>query len=207
MSTITLNLSTSPYGRQLYKTGIFEFMPGKTVLIGRNGAGKTTVLNLVEEYCKNNQIPYFKFDNYTKGGSTALQDYLFHGDFEGFVGGALHSEGEQIYNNLCNQSRKIGNFIRQHSDSKQIFILFDALDSGFDLDGFKQVNNLCDLILKDNSSIDVYLLISANNYGMVEGNPCYDVRSNQYVEICCYDDFKAFILKQYEDERSKTGKI
>lgn len=206
MNNITLKLSIAPWGRQLYKTGVFEFHTGKTVLVGRNGSGKSTVLQLIVDYCKDNNIPCFRYDNYNDGGDSAMQHYLINGQVDFFAGSAFHSEGEQIYNNICAKMRDIGAFIRRHQDAQQVFILFDALDSGFDADGFIQIDRICELVQNDNPKMAIYILLTANNYGLVEGSSCYDVKRNEYIEFKSYEDYKSFILGQYEEERKEEEK-
>ena len=77
-----------PYGEgfNICKKREIEIEPGLTVLVGCNGAGKTTMLHNVAEELKNENIPVFQFDNTRDGGlysideSIATRELFFRGD-------------------------------------------------------------------------------------------------------------------------------
>lgn len=194
--------SKNPYGdkHDLFRTSRVEFQKGATILVGRNGAGKTTMLRYIQEHCKTKNIPFFLWDNYTEGGDHMKSLYLFEDDLQGLAQTMMASEGEQIAFNLGRQAKKIGIFRRDNLQSESIVILMDAVDSGLDAYNIKTVQEFINLILKDTPTQDVYIIMSANNYALVRNMPCLDVQSGQYVTFASYEDYEQFVSKQYEEE-------
>ena len=194
--------SKNPYDdkRDLFKTSKVEFHKGVTILVGRNGAGKTTMLHYIQEHCKAKHIPFFLWDNYTEGGDHMKSRYLFEDDIQGLAQTMTSSEGEQIAFNLGRQAKKIGIFRRDNLQRESIVILMDAVDSGLDAYNIKTVQEFLGLILKDTPTQDVYIIMSANNYALVRNMPCLDVRSGQYITFASYEEYEQFVSKQYEEE-------
>lgn len=44
---------------ELFKTDSVEIYPGVTALVGCNGSGKSTMAQIIKEYCKTNDIKVF----------------------------------------------------------------------------------------------------------------------------------------------------
>ena len=120
-----------------------------------------------------------------------------------FANLAFHSEGEQIFYNLGLQIRKIAKFLEDHKD-KETFILLDAIDSGFDIDGIIQLKSIEKQILETNPNAKV--LIAANNFELMYDKPCIDARTGEFVDLSTYDKFKSYILKQYASARKGSNK-
>ena len=197
---LNIKIKTNPYGKKIYKKASCIIEPGISVLVGRNGAGKTTFLRMVKEQCKKNGIKTFCYDNYKEGGDKATQRYGYDENISALARALFISEGEQIFYNLGEKIRDIGKFVKDNANEKTIVILLDALDSGLDCDGVEQVKKIFNFIINDFSG-DLYILISANNYGLVEGSKCFDVQNCEYIDLKDYTDFKEFILNQYIQER------
>ena len=187
----------------LYQNPNFSFNTGVTILLGRNGAGKTTLLKGIQDHCKTNCIPCFYYDNYTQGGSTAKSEYGFLGDFDSLCNTIFHSEGEQLYYNFCKQVSKIGGFCKKHENDKVLVICLDALDSGLDCEGIHQLLDCFNLIISDNKDKEVYIIIAANNYGLIRNQTCLDVKTGKTKIFNTYEDFENFILNIYKEERNK----
>lgn len=196
---INIDIIQNPYTKkELYKKNKVSFKNGVTILVGRNGIGKSTLLHQIKSFCDNNNIKNYSYDNYREGGQNAHSYYAFKEDFTSLANTLFHSEGEQIYYNLGQNISRIGNFIKNNKEEKQLFILLDALDSGLDCEGFVQINNLFKIMQNDFDG-ELYIILSANNYGLVEGNNCFDVEKCEYINIKCYNDFKNIILAQYKN--------
>ena len=93
--------------RQIYKRGSVDIETGPTVLIGCNGSRKTTMLHIIKEKLKSEEIPLIFFDNLSDGGSTSLNKALFNNNLEMLANMAISSEGELIN---INGTQEIGTF-------------------------------------------------------------------------------------------------
>lgn len=201
---------------------------GLTVLVGCNGAGKTTLLHNIKEEMKKQNIPCNLYDNLRDGGSNSLSEAFFNENIE--LGASLWtaSEGEAIKINFGNSSTKIREFLktgfynsksnrfaRLFSDKKepeevgkQRVLLFDAVDSGLSVDSIVEVKEVFDLILEDAKQlgIDVYIIISANEYELARGSNCFDVNEGKYLKFKDYEDYRKFIIKSRKTKEKRIEK-
>lgn len=192
----------------LYKTGTIRLNEGFTVVIGRNGCGKTTFCRTLKDFCNKNDIPCYSYDNYHDGGSTAMQVYLGMEDFESLVSTAFHSEGEQIYYNLGMQIKQIGSFIKKYRESKQLVVVLDTLDSGFDVEGISELKHLTGVMIDDckKHGIELYIVITANNYALIHKSNCIDIKTGEYHYFDNYEAYEKFIMNQYKKDRQAEAR-
>ena len=87
----------------------------------------------------------------------------------------------------------LGNFIRKNKDEEYIFVLIDAIDSGLSIDNIEEVKNLLNIV-KNDCGDNLYIVVSANNYSLVEGEKCIDVKNNKEIMFSDYLEYKKFIL-------------
>jgi predicted ATPase len=187
--------------KPLYKKGTVELNTGVTVLVGKNGSGKTTFLIQLKQFLNKNKIPYLSYDNMFDGGSNAasalMEGISYFKDTENRAGvfalKCFSSEGQNIIINLNEFARTVGSFIRKNSDKESIFILFDAVDSGLSIDNIIEVKEFLKTIADD--APNAYIIISANSFEMSRDVRCYDVRNSRYIEFFDYEDYKDFIVK------------
>ena len=214
-----IDIQTTPYDNcdRLYSKKKYQFKPGVTVLVGCNGTGKTTLLNIIKEHTRKIKVPCIMYDNLHDGGHTAKSAALFHRQFEMAATLMCSSEGEQISMNVANMASKIGAFVRQHRGKPEMWILFDAIDSGLSVDNIVEVKQeLFNTILQDNGNTDVYIIVSANEYEMCRDEQCFAVSTGDYIKFVSYDHYRDFILasrknkdqryQRAEQKRSKRGK-
>lgn len=200
----------------LYNKCTHTFNRGLTVLVGCNGAGKSTTIMQIKEKLVADDRPVFRFDNVMNGGSS-----LYQGLLEGYHPGgvralstlACSSEGEKIQQNMAIKAKNgLKKAIEKANESgdKELFLLFDAVDSGASIDNIIEMKDFFKLIIqdqKDRNDIDVFVIVSANSYEMANGEACYDIAHNKYVTFKNYDDYKKFILKSRKFKERRLDKF
>lgn len=225
----TIKVWRDPYdqGWNTTRARQIELKPGLTVLVGCNGSGKTTLLNNIEQQIKQEKLPLYVWDNLHDGGSNAMGKFSFHGDFSAMADVMCASEGEAILRNIGYESVKYRKFIltgkmknenpfvdllgekEELPVTNKRFMLFDAADSGLSVDLVAELKNLFNLMLEDakNSNIELYIIVTCNEFELPKGETCINVASGRYVNIRTYNDFKQVIMhtrkmknRRYEDE-------
>ena len=189
----------------IYNKKNIEFEEGLTVLVGCNGSGKSTLLHQIKDLCKKQDIPCYYFDNLTEGGSGAREKAGLYGDVDFLAKSLCSSEGENINLNITNCASKIGNFVRKNKNSKKLFILMDAVDSGLSIDYVIELKeDLFKVILQDTliKGIETYIIVSANEYEMARNEKCFLIPDMTYKTFKNYDEYRDFII----ESRNKKNK-
>ena len=203
-------INTNPFDdkKPLYRRKNIEFKVGVTVLVGCNGSGKTTLLRQLARTLDNKDLLYVKYNNLTDGGSNTRSKAVCYGNMELLVASMCSSEGENIAMNLSNvarQIRQLSNTCHKHN-LKQLFVLIDAIDSGMSIDTIEDVKKyLFTPVLEDNDDLEVYIIVSANDYTMAKGEQCFDVYTGNYRRFKDYDDYRNFIIKSKERKDKRYG--
>lgn len=203
--------------------------PGLTVLVGCNGAGKTTLLCNIRDEMKRQNIPCHFHNNLNEGGSNAVSEAFYFGNISLGAGLWSSSEGEAIKINFGVMSAKIKRFLedgffdtrknrmaeifREKDEEKKSVcnkrvLLFDAVDSGLSVDSVVEIKSVFDLILQDAKAlgVEVYLVISANEYELARGERCFDVNDGKYLEFADYEAYRYYILKSREKKEKRIQK-
>lgn len=178
----------------LYKKHTFEFEEGITCLIGKNGSGKSTLLNIIKE-----ETDCYYYDNEISEKHNASK-FGFYGDYGKLALSFISSEGQNIRNNFEYIIPKIGEYIRKciKNKTKQSIILLDGLDSGISLDYIVLLKkDLFPLIIEDckKNNVEVYIILSANNYELCNGEDCIRVSDAKHFKFKNYDEFRKIYLK------------
>lgn len=220
-----------PYDRGFSTTRLkeIEIEEGLTVLVGCNGAGKSTLLKNIEDTLKQEKIPCFHYDN----RSNDIK-YKHQFDFEYFSTSLASSEGENISINLNYVVKELRNFIdsgstaeddevsrlaqifghdlEQPTESNQRWLLLDAVDSGYSIDRIIELKKFFHFLIADcnKKNISLYIIVSANEFELVDQSRCFDVIGGKYITFKDYADFKKFILhsrdlKQRREERAASS--
>ena len=200
----TFDVTREPYeeGTKLFAKSKITVKPGVTVLVGCNGAGKTTLLRQIKEQLKKAGDPFVEFDNKTDGGRNAMNGYLWQNRMESLMTMACSSEGEQIMIVLGDQARNIGALSRSNRD-KDIYILFDAVDSGFSIDNICELKEmLFETVMEDHPG-NVYIICTANSYEMARGEDCIDVIGCKHFRFKDYEEYRTFILETKEKKEKR----
>lgn len=210
---------------------------GLTVLVGCNGAGKTTLLHNIESELKRSKIPIISFNNLSDGGHNAVSSAAFNTDWSAMALMSTSSEGENIGINLSRWIQGVRHFIangfypaltkedrfvdifrdkdevaKEHEllqRHQERWILLDAADSGYSIDNVIELKDVFNLIIEDAKTFDkeVYIVISANEYELANGEQCFDVNSGKYLTFKDYEDYKKFILKSREKKNKRYEKL
>ena len=191
----------------LYYKNAAVFEPGVTVLIGCNGCGKTTMIKQIEKQLEKDKIPYAIYDNIRDGGHNARERAGFYGDMEFIASSICSSEGENIVMNMINMARRMGALAKKNPEAKELWFLFDAVDSGLSIDNVLDIKEyLFKTVLDNNKDRDVYIIISANAYEMCRGEKCFDTYLCKYVNINSYEEYRDFIIKSREKKDKREEK-
>lgn len=186
---------------KIFKKNKIKIDTGLTVLVGCNGAGKTTMLNQIKDMLDRENIPVLFHNNMTNGERDLKSKAAFYGDFEMVARLMSSSEGENIVNVLGEVARKMGDLSRKNPKAKELWFLFDSIDSGLSIDNvieFKE--QLIPVVLENNKDKDIYFVVSTNGYEFARGENCLDVISGEYVKFACYEEYRRFILKSKEQK-------
>lgn len=200
-------IPTDPYdeGVRLYSRKDISFKPGLTALIGCNGSGKSTLLMLLQDQLrKDPDILVMKYDDRYDGGHNLMEKMGFYDDLAGLMAMMTSSEGERIYQGV---GQFIGSIRRQvhKNHPKELWILLDAVGSGLSIDKIDELKELADIIVEDNTGIDVYYVISTNEYEFAAGTDCIDVTTFKHMTFSDYTVYRSYILEtaMKKDKRFK----
>lgn len=201
----TFKFDKNPYNEEtnIYSSNTFTFNPGVTILVGCNGMGKTTLLHNIENKIKKDKNSLLlSFDNLKQGGSQAKALAAHSGNMQLFAELLASSEGENIYCNICEIAGRISHTVHKNvMNDKDLFVLFDAIDSGLSIDNIVEIKqDLFDAILNDpgNQNRNVYIICSANEYELCNNEKCFDVYKSKYITFKDYNDYRNFILHSKE---------
>lgn len=200
----TIKLDTNPYDdRKLFGRKTVEFNPGITVLVGCNGAGKTTVFNYIEDALRKENIPFLRYDNVRDGGIRVADKAMFNSNMELAASVMVSSEGERISLAVGQFIGETGAFVKRNRGAKELWLLFDAMDSGWSIDNIEETKDFFkDVLLHDTRNQDVYIVISGNQYAVAEGEDCIDVQTSKHIRFKSYDDYRKYVL----DSRNKKDR-
>lgn len=194
-------IDRSSYARDLfwrYKDKTLNLTPGMTILVGCNGAGKSTLLSVIQDTADRMKIPVIKYDDRVDGDKRSTQTL---DDF--FFSYLFGSEGEKIKGHVLSLLRDIGSMVA-HSNSDDILILLDSIDSGFSIDNIIEFKEQMDSIfeLEQENGKNLYMIITANQYEFTIYERCIDVGTGKDVIFDSYDEYVSFILRS-RNERDK----
>jgi len=193
---------------KIFKKKTVTIESGVTVLVGCNGFGKTSFLKCIKKCLNDEDLKYIWYDNLHDGGHNSISKALFNQDFTFGATAFCSSEGEQIAMNLQKLSQNIGWYINNTPDQNELFILLDAIDSGFSVDNVQDVKKylfapLAQLCAKNGKT--VYIIVSANEYEMVRGERCFDIYTGKYREFKTYNAYKNYILRTRDIKDKRYG--
>ena len=191
----------------IFKKKTCAFEPGVTVLVGCNGSGKSSLLEQIKGSLRRQNIPYVFHDADKDDVRVKRQEAMFRDDFDFLTASMCSSEGENIFNVFRYVVKEMGVVTRQNPDTKELWFLFDALDSGLSIDAIAELKtDLFQFVIDQNPDKDVYIIVSANGYEFANGERCYDVANCKEVAFKDYNDYRKFILKSRQQKIKRNEK-
>lgn len=218
-----ISINRDPYnkGFSICRLDQITIKSGLTVLVGCNGAGKTTLLRNILQELQKKKIPCVMYDNLRDGGNNSRSKAGHEGDRK-FVFTSLQiSEGENISLNIGSLASKLAEFrdFGRIPDSfnkndkavktNERWLLFDGIDSGYSIDNIVELKEFFNLIIEDFSKVgrELYIVVSANEYELANGEECFDVINGEYIRFSDYDDFKKFIFKSKQQKELNRNAV
>lgn len=209
---VTFNLeSCDPFksGRKLYRSKYVIIKPNEiNCLVGCNGAGKSTIYTLIKEDLEINRYPFVSYDNLKDGGHNAMEEVSFLEDFAALAGRMTSSEGENINLNILSYLSLVAkiikgeiirdNHFKKYRDTNHIFLLLDAVDSGFSIDNLDNLKNvLTELIHKANEvGKNLYIIAAANSFELVRNARAWKVQESKEEYFGTdYESYREYIIK------------
>ena len=179
-----------------------------TIVVGRNGYGKTSFIKGLRNYAKIHNHALVEWSDNEHGRNSGMSSMLWNGNLLGVASMAFHSEGEAMLASFGQMFiSKAGRTVRKLEESKpkskKIFLLIDQIDSGLDIyqiDYIKSV--LRDTIIPDikKNGFDAYVVLSANSYELANGEDCIDPVTRSHMRFDTYDEYVDYITNQYSKE-------
>ena len=225
-----INTWRDPYdeGFSICRPKQITIKSGLTVLVGCNGSGKTTLLHNIRDELNKENIPCHLYDNLRDGGSNSMGEAAFNDNWAFVATSMAASEGENINMNIGNLASKLMEFrdtgrIKNKMaclaeafskkpyevpQTKERWLLLDAIDSGFSIDNVIEAKNFFRMLIKDfaDKGYDLYIIVSANEYELANGEECFDVMNGKYIRFSDYDDFRKFIIRSREKKDRRYEK-
>lgn len=127
----------------------------------------------------NDDTLVIKYSNLHDGGTLAKDRALLENKIDVLTRLAFGSEGEAMTENLGTLAKDIGIKIRR-SKAKNIWLLLDAMDSGYSIDNVVEMKDFFGFIQENDPDRNFYIILPANAYELARGERCLDVQEMVY---------------------------
>ena len=170
-----------------------KFDRGLTTIIGKNGSGKTSMINELNAYLRKASIPVYHYDQ-LREGATIAERGIYSGNITTSATYLQSSEGEKVIVSYGNTLTPIKLFLYEHRDKEQVFLLCDGLDSGVSINIIKELREIFQLL--QNDFPNVVIVNTANNYEFAKECRCIVAASGEEITFSTYEDYERFICNQ-----------
>ena len=209
----TVKVDTKPYDDlELYSRTTFNLKPGINSLVGCNGSGKTTFIDIfLKDQLIKDKIEYYKYNDRQQGGSILMDRMLnVDDDIYGVARMYMSSEGERIVCGLEQMIMSLRSFFNKNK-SKPAFLLLDAIDSGMSVDEISEIRDMfLDTVIPDAKNafdVDLYIVVAANNYEWCSDDRIHNINitNGSELKFTNYEDYKNYILKSRQTKDKLRG--
>ena len=164
-----------PFDIHKTKNPDFDLLPGITVFVGCNGYGKSSTIEEIVSYMRDNKMPHLYYD-------ATVHDVDSVTDVQTLAYCFQASEGERvsaIFSDFIKAIRKMK--AKCMETRSPIIILIDGIDSSLSIDMVIEVRKLLCTITDDciESGIIPYICISTNSYELCNASEYF--RINKYI--------------------------
>ena len=181
-----------------------------TILVGKNGYGKTSFLYGIEEaFKKDNTVTIVSWSDSKYGRDAGRSILGFHEDYEGLASMAFVSEGQTMMSSFARffMQRAGGASRRRKPGQDTMFLLVDQLDSGLDSHQIRYIKEVIrNIVIPDmtGQGITVFIIMSANSYELVMGEDCLDPMTRKHLKFKTIQEYMDYIDSQYKkDEKNE----
>lgn len=199
-------------GVLLYGFSEADIRPGVTVLCGCNGSGKTTFMNRLCKYLKDEGVPTYQYYAGKKAKDRIEYGAAVRGSTEDLVqllNSSYGSEGESLFDNMGYLAKELGSFVFSNEhDSDQRWIFIDSFDSGLSIDLMDEVGGFLDDMvgkLKPDGT-DIYIIMAVNSYEFAQWPNWRAVSVQEWrdLQFDSYEDYRIFVS---ESRKLKDSRI
>lgn len=191
---------------RMFTYGNLSVTEGRTMLVGCNGTGKSTLLREIHQQLRTSKSPVRMYDGAGSGsGQRVAEMFMAANNAEGVAVALSSSEGEKCRLTFGQFLGGLQPFVRSCAGA-ECWLLFDGLDSGVSLDNVCEYRWVFEQIEKDAAEYDVTLFIvcTANTFAFVQGECSVDARTGNQYYFDDYEQYKEFVLASRKrlDERN-----
>jgi len=200
-------------GTKLFKNSSIDLQPGITILVGCNGSGKTTAMEQIDSYINRLETNDISSHYFLCCATGREIDRLI-----GFIGtsqtveqGATmlsSSEGERISQFLISMFNWIWSECKK-DEVHTVFAFLDSLDSGLDIPSIRMVLDTFEdaiEITKNRFNTDLRLVLSANDYAIVENRTCLDIHTGRTINFNSWSDYVDFCIRSNSIKQNRYSK-
>ena len=180
-----------------------SFTPGVTTLVGKNGSGKSSMINEINHYLKKTNFPVFYYEQREMGRRSA-SSFGIGGSPEEAATYHCSSEGERIIVTMGYNMQHLKHFLEENKDADMAFVLFDGIDSGLSINLIQDIHHLFQSMIK--SYPNLLIINTTNNYEFTKDSRCIIAKNGKDITFNTYDDFVNFITNKNPARKQRKQK-